>query len=44
MSPLEFIPLAEETGMIVPIGRWVLRRPRRQAAEWQNRSPLAGCG
>jgi diguanylate cyclase (GGDEF)-like protein len=40
VSPLEFIPLAEETGLIVPIGRWVLQEATRQAAEWQNRSPL----
>jgi diguanylate cyclase (GGDEF)-like protein len=40
VSPLDFIPLAEETGLIVPIGRWVLQEATRQAAEWQNRSPL----
>jgi diguanylate cyclase (GGDEF)-like protein len=40
VSPLDFIPLAEETGMIVPIGRWVIQEATRQAAEWQNRSPL----
>jgi diguanylate cyclase (GGDEF)-like protein len=40
VSPLDFIPLAEETGMIVPIGRWVLQEATRQAAAWQNRSPL----
>jgi diguanylate cyclase (GGDEF)-like protein len=40
VSPLDFIPLAEETGLIVPIGRWVLQEATRQAAAWQNRSPL----
>jgi diguanylate cyclase (GGDEF)-like protein len=40
VSPLEFIELAEETGLIVPIGRWVLQEATRQAAAWQTSSPL----
>jgi diguanylate cyclase (GGDEF)-like protein len=40
VSPIDFIPLAEETGLIVPIGRWVLHQATRQAAAWQASSPL----
>ncbi|MCC7103573.1 MAG: EAL domain-containing protein [Chloroflexi bacterium] len=36
VSPLEFIPVAEESGVIIPLGRWILQEAFRQASLWQH--------
>jgi EAL domain-containing protein (putative c-di-GMP-specific phosphodiesterase class I) len=39
VGPVEFIPLAEETGLIAPLGRWVLERALAEVAGWSREFP-----
>jgi diguanylate cyclase (GGDEF)-like protein len=37
VPPDEFVPVLEDTGLVLPVGRWVLQRAARQAQQWQAR-------
>jgi len=41
LLPVEFLPLAEETGLAIPIGEWVLRRACRDATSWPDSVTIA---
>ncbi len=42
VEPAEFVPIAEQSGLIVPIGRWVLEQACAQAADWHRRGHRIG--
>lgn len=44
VSPAEFIPVAEQTGLIIPIGRWAIRTALEQLGRWQTSLPSSNGG
>ena len=44
VSPAEFIPVAEDMGLIVEIGKWVVRECHRQLEDWRKKGPHERCG
>jgi diguanylate cyclase (GGDEF)-like protein/PAS domain S-box-containing protein len=44
VSPAEFIPVAEQTGLIIPIGRWAIRTALEQLGRWQASLPTRNGG